>query len=58
VSVPSEGGCYFPNGLLLLPPSAFFLIGLVIWLLRSFKTDQVGQYEFGISPNTKGNESH
>jgi Na+-transporting NADH:ubiquinone oxidoreductase subunit D len=26
-----DGGWYVPNGLLLLPPSAFFLIGLFIW---------------------------
>jgi Na+-transporting NADH:ubiquinone oxidoreductase subunit D len=34
----NNGGWYIPNGLLLLPPSAFFLIGLVIWALRSWKT--------------------
>lgn len=37
----SDGGWYQPNGLLLLPPSAFFLIGLVIWTLRTYKPDQV-----------------
>ncbi|MCK4507016.1 MAG: NADH:ubiquinone reductase (Na(+)-transporting) subunit D [Desulfuromonadales bacterium] len=37
----NEGGWYLPNGLMLLPPSAFFLIGLLIWALRSWKTDQV-----------------
>ncbi|MDZ4185556.1 MAG: NADH:ubiquinone reductase (Na(+)-transporting) subunit D [Desulfuromonadales bacterium] len=37
----SEGGWYLPNGLFLLPPSAFFLIGLIIWALRSWKTAQV-----------------
>lgn len=37
----NEGGWYQPNGLLLLPPSAFFIIGLLIWALRSWKTDQV-----------------
>ena len=36
----SDGGWYVPNGLLLLPPSAFFLIGIFIWVLRSFKKDQ------------------
>ncbi len=56
--IAAEGGWYIPNGLLLLPPSAFFLIGLVIWLLRSFKKDQVEQSEFVIAPNTKGKESH
>ncbi len=37
----SEGGWYVPNGLMLLPPSAFFLIGLIIWALRTWKPDQV-----------------
>ncbi|QSX34643.1 NADH:ubiquinone reductase (Na(+)-transporting) subunit D [Shewanella avicenniae] len=37
----SDGGWYQPNGLLLLPPSAFFLIGLVIWALRTYKPEQV-----------------
>ena len=37
----SEGGWYEPVGLMLLPPSAFFLIGLGIWGLRSWRTEQV-----------------
>jgi len=37
----NEGGWYLPNGLMLLPPSAFFIIGLLIWALRSWKTDQI-----------------
>ena len=37
----NDGGWYLPNGLLLLPPSAFFLIGLIIWGLRTWKTAQV-----------------
>ena len=37
----NDGGWYLPNGLMLLPPSAFFIIGLLIWALRSWKTDQI-----------------
>ena len=37
----AEGGWYEPVGLMLLPPSAFFLIGLGIWGLRSWRTEQV-----------------
>ena len=48
----TEGGWYVSNGLLLLPPSAFFLIGLIIWALRSYKKDQVEEPEFKICPNT------
>ncbi len=36
-----DGGWYHANGLLLLPPSAFFLIGLLIWGLRTWKKSQV-----------------
>ena len=35
---------YQPNGLMLLSPSAFFLIGLGIWALRAWKTDQIEEY--------------
>lgn len=37
----AEGGWYEPNGLMLLAPSAFFIIGLLIWLLRTWKPEQV-----------------
>lgn len=37
----TEGGWYQSNGLLLLPPSAFFIIGVVIWLIRTFRPEQV-----------------
>lgn len=37
----TEGGWYQSNGLLLLPPSAFFIIGLIIWGLRTWKPEQV-----------------
>lgn len=36
----SDGGWYVPNGLLLLPASAFFLIAMLIWLIRTFDTSQ------------------
>ncbi|NQT25381.1 NADH:ubiquinone reductase (Na(+)-transporting) subunit D [candidate division KSB1 bacterium] len=37
----TDGGWYIPNGLFLLPPSAFFLIGLIIWALRTWKPEQI-----------------
>ena len=37
----SEGGWYVPNGLMVLAPSAFFIIGLLIWALRTWKPEQV-----------------
>ncbi len=36
----SNGGWYTTNGLLLMPPSAFFLIGLLIWVIRTVKPEQ------------------
>ena len=47
----ANGGWYVPNGFLLLAPSAFFIIGLFIWAIRSWKTDQVEEPEFEIAPN-------
>lgn len=54
----SNGGWYVPNGLLLLPPSAFFLIGLIIWAVRSWKTEQQESTEFRIAPNTRATSTH
>lgn len=48
----TDGGWYIPNGLLLLPPSAFFLIGLFIWALRSFQQEQVEEPDFTIAKHT------
>jgi Na+-transporting NADH:ubiquinone oxidoreductase subunit D len=44
----SEGGWYVPNGLMLLAPSAFFIIGLMIWAIRSWKPAQVEKPEYQI----------
>jgi len=41
LALNTEGGWYVPNGMMLLPPSAFFIIGGFIWVLRSFKTAQI-----------------
>ncbi len=57
IPVVSAGGWYVPNGLLLLPPSAFFLIGGFIWVLRTFKSAQVEAPEYKMAPNTKVGEA-
>ncbi|HEY8384972.1 MAG TPA: NADH:ubiquinone reductase (Na(+)-transporting) subunit D [Porticoccaceae bacterium] len=49
-------GWYVPNGLLLLPPSAFFIIGLIIWAMRTKKKEQVETSEFKIAPNSVSKE--
>ncbi|MCP5146607.1 MAG: NADH:ubiquinone reductase (Na(+)-transporting) subunit D [Pseudomonadales bacterium] len=52
----TEGGWYNPNGLLLLPPSAFFLIGLFIWALRSVKKEQVEAPDYKLAPHQPARE--
>lgn len=37
----SEGGWFTPNGLMGLSPGAFFVIGFLIWLLRTIRPEQV-----------------
>lgn len=37
----TEGGWYVQNGLLLLPASAFLLIGFIIWTIRTWKPEQI-----------------
>ncbi len=45
----ADGGWYEPNGLMLLPPSAFFIIGLLIWGVRTWKKRQVEKPDYQIS---------
>ncbi len=45
----TEGGWYYPNGMMLLPPSAFFIIGLMIWVVRSKRPLQVEQADFTVA---------
>ena len=51
-----DGGWYVPNGLLLFPPSAFFLIGLIIWVVRSWKRTQVEKAEYRIQTMRRHSE--
>lgn len=44
----TEGGWYLTNGVMLLPPSAFFLIGMIIWVVRSRYPEQVEAPSFRI----------
>ena len=53
-----NGGWYQANGMLLLPPSAFFLIGLLIWAIRSWQTAQVEAKEYELAPQSKALEAH
>lgn len=49
-------GWYVANGMMLLPPSAFFIIGLIIWAMRTKKKEQVETPEFTIAPNSVAKE--
>jgi Na+-transporting NADH:ubiquinone oxidoreductase subunit D len=52
-----DGGWYVPNGLFLLPPSAFFIIGLIIWVLRTLNPEQIEENEFQMKENTQPKEA-
>ncbi len=47
-ALTQDGGWYLANGLLLLPPSAFFIIGLLIWGIRSWRKQQVERADYQI----------
>ncbi|MBF1802588.1 NADH:ubiquinone reductase (Na(+)-transporting) subunit D [Alloalcanivorax profundimaris] len=49
----ADGGWYQTNGLLLLPPSAFFLIGFFIWAVRTWKPEQVEEDDFKMKPHSR-----
>ena len=53
-----DGGWYDPNGLMLLPPSAFFIIGLIIWGVRQWKPNQAEKVEFKIMSIAHGEGGH
>ena len=58
IPVINDGGWYQPNGMLLLPPAAFFLIGLFIWALRSCKKDQLDKPSFMMAPQVSNKEAY
>lgn len=49
----NQGGWYVPNGLMLLAPSAFFIIGAFIWILRTWDRSQVEENEFSMKAHIK-----
>ncbi|MVT00169.1 NADH:ubiquinone reductase (Na(+)-transporting) subunit D [Devosia sp. L53-10-65] len=50
-----DGGWFTPLNLMLLAPSAFFLLGLLIWAIRSVRPAQIEpvDYEISIEPNRR-----
>lgn len=53
----NDGGWYVPNGLLLLPSSAFFLLGLIIWAVRTWQPKQQERAEFRVRSEPLGEEA-
>lgn len=53
----TEGGWYVANGMMLLSPSAFFIIGLFIWAIRAWKKDQVEELDYKIADNVQYKEA-
>ncbi|HEY5646763.1 MAG TPA: NADH:ubiquinone reductase (Na(+)-transporting) subunit D [Pseudomonadales bacterium] len=53
----TAGGWYPTNGLMLLAPSAFFIIGLIIWAIRAWKSDQIEEAEYEITPQAHYREA-
>lgn len=49
-----NGGWYQGNGLMLLSPSAFFIIGFIIWGLRSKRREQIENRDYRIAPHNLG----
>ena len=43
-----HGGWYVPNGIMLVAPSGFFIIGLLIWLIRTWKKTQMQRHDYRI----------
>ena len=44
----AEGGGFEPLQLMLLPPSAFLIIGCIVWLIRATRPNQVDRQEFEV----------
>lgn len=46
VTTVADGGWFQPLGLMQLAPSAFFILGLLVWLVRAMRPEQVEHPEF------------
>ena len=55
-ALTADGGWYVANGMMLMPPSAFFLIGLLIWVIRIRDKKQVEKPDFKITSNSRPSE--
>lgn len=53
----ADGGWYPPMRLMLLAPSAFIILGLLIWLVRSLRPQQAEVREFGLRHQPRAAET-
>lgn len=51
------GGWFQPLGLMLLAPSAFFILGFLIWTIRTMRPEQVEEPEFRLRTGERGGQS-
>lgn len=49
-----QGGWFEPMNLMLLAPSAFFLLGGLVWAIRSWRSEQVEVSEYVLAPSREG----
>lgn len=54
VTTIADGGWFQPLGLMQLAPSAFFIIGFLVWVIRSLRSDQVEETEFPLRTGRGG----
>ncbi len=41
IATVGNGGWYYPNGIMLMAPGGFFIVGLLIWLIRIYQSRTV-----------------
>ena len=56
LTLTTDGGWYVANGMMLMAPSAFFLIGLLIWVIRIYDKKQVEEPDFKITAKSRPSE--
>ena len=54
VTTAAEGGWFEPLGLMQLAPSAFFILGLLVWLVRVLRPEQAERPEFRLPEPEEG----
>jgi len=52
-----DGGWFQPLRLMLLAPSAFFILGFIVWIIRALRPEQVEQPEFRVQGLDDGGRS-